>query len=42
VACDSRGTLHRDRRDVENQRTEFAEKWTVCLESNPRRLSGGI
>ena len=42
VACDSRGTLHRDRRDIEEQQAEFAEKWMVCQESNPERVTGGI
>jgi malate dehydrogenase (oxaloacetate-decarboxylating) len=42
IACDSRGTLHRRRRDIEDQQEEFAEKWTVCLESNPDRVTGGI
>jgi len=42
VACDSQGTLHRDRRDVEDQQINFAEKWAVCRESNPNRVTGGI
>ncbi len=42
VACDSQGTLHRDRRDIEDRQAEFAEKWAVCSESNPDRVRGGI
>jgi len=42
VACDSRGTLHRGRHDIEEQQTEFREKWSVCLESNPEAVTGGI
>ena len=42
VACDSRGTLHRGRYDIEDQEIDLAEKWTVCLESNPERVTGGI
>lgn len=42
VACDSKGTLHRDRPDIEQSQMEFAEKWTVCKESNPDRVRGGI
>lgn len=42
VACDSRGILHRDRRDIGGQQAEFAEKWMVCQESNPERITGGI
>jgi malate dehydrogenase (oxaloacetate-decarboxylating) len=42
VACDSRGTLHRDRYDIEDQQVAFAEKWAVCRESNADRVAGGI
>jgi len=42
IACDSRGTLHHGRYDIEDQSIELAEKWTVCLESNPDRVTGGI
>ena len=42
VACDSRGVLHRERRDLEQLREDFREKWTVCMESNPDRISDGI
>ncbi len=42
VACDIAGTLHRGRRDVEQQQDEYAEKWRVCQETNPDRVEGGI
>jgi len=42
IACDSRGTLHRDRYDIEERDVDLAEKWTVCVESNPERVTGGI
>ena len=42
IACDSQGILHRNRRDVERQQIEFREKWTVCRETNPEGLAGGI
>ncbi len=42
VMCDSRGTLHRDRSDVERRRVELADKWRICTESNPDRIVGGI
>jgi len=42
IACDSRGTLHRNRRDIEEKRNEFREKWAVCLETNPATVVGGI
>jgi malate dehydrogenase (oxaloacetate-decarboxylating) len=42
VACDSRGTLHRGRHDIEARQDLFAEKWRVCGESNADRVAGGI
>lgn len=42
VACDSKGTLHRNRMDVAAVRKEFPEKWAVCEESNPEGVAGGI
>lgn len=42
IACDTGGTLHRNRRDIEDRRNEFREKWTVCLETNPTAITGGI
>jgi malate dehydrogenase (oxaloacetate-decarboxylating) len=42
VACDSVGTLHKGRRDIEERRHEFEDKWKVCCESNPEGITGGI
>jgi malate dehydrogenase (oxaloacetate-decarboxylating) len=42
IACDSRGTLHAGRSDIEAHQRELAEKWRVCVESNPARVAGGI
>ncbi|MEZ5447278.1 MAG: NADP-dependent malic enzyme [Gammaproteobacteria bacterium] len=42
VACDSRGTLHRGRADVEQARAEYPDKWTICQESNGAGVAGGI
>lgn len=42
VACDSRGTLHRGRADLEARRDELREKWQVCEETNPEGIRGGI
>jgi malate dehydrogenase (oxaloacetate-decarboxylating) len=42
VATDSRGVLHRERHDVEQQRSEYPDKWRLCLESNPDNRRGGI
>lgn len=42
VACDSRGILHRNRHDIEERLTAFADKWRVCQESNADGTTGGI
>lgn len=42
VACDSKGTLHAGRRDIEAQRSSFVEKWRICTETNPGAIAGGI
>jgi malate dehydrogenase (oxaloacetate-decarboxylating) len=42
VACDSHGTLHRGRADVDAAREALAEKWRVCCESNGDSIAGGI
>jgi malate dehydrogenase (oxaloacetate-decarboxylating) len=42
VACDSRGILHRGRRDIEERQELFADKWRVCRESNADGIVGGI
>jgi len=42
MACDSQGTLHRNRRDLEDRRFEFPEKWVVCRETNRKAATGGI
>lgn len=34
MTCDKQGILHRNRRDVENEQVEFAEKWQICQETN--------
>ena len=42
VACDSKGTLHAKRGDIESRRGEFADKWRVCTESNAESVAGGV
>lgn len=42
VACDSRGTLHRARRDLEASADIAPEKWRICVETNPDAIVGGI
>lgn len=41
VACDSGGTLHPGRADLDRTRAEYADKWRVCCETNPGRVTGG-
>lgn len=42
VACDSKGTLHPGRGDIEERQGEFADKWRICNETNAERIVGGI
>jgi len=42
VACDSKGLLHSDRRDIAQRRDEFHRKWQVCGETNPDKLQVDI
>ena len=42
VACDSKGTLHPGRSDIEERQEEFADKWRICNETNAERIVGGI
>jgi malate dehydrogenase (oxaloacetate-decarboxylating) len=42
VACDSTGTLHKGRDDIERRQDEFPDKWRVCRESNDAQVVGGI
>ncbi|MDD9937274.1 MAG: NADP-dependent malic enzyme [Myxococcales bacterium] len=42
TACDSRGTLHAGRGDLERALPEEQAKWQVCIETNPVRIEGGV
>ena len=42
VACDSKGTLHRGRADIEERQAEYRDKWRVCNETNSEQVVGGI
>lgn len=42
IGCDTKGTLHRGRRDLEKQRDLFEDKWRVCEETNEEGVVGGI
>lgn len=40
-ACDSKGLLNRDRKDIEARKIEYVDKWRICLNSNADGRSGG-
>ncbi len=42
VACDTGGTLHPARADIEERQTELNDKWRICRESNADGVVGGI
>jgi malate dehydrogenase (oxaloacetate-decarboxylating) len=42
IACDSKGTLHKGRRDIEARQAEWPDKWRVCRETNGAGVIGGI
>lgn len=42
VVCDSRGTLHQKRADLEAAQREYPEKWEICRHTNVDVLTGGI
>jgi malate dehydrogenase (oxaloacetate-decarboxylating) len=41
VICDSKGTLHPGRHDIEEKQAEFVDKWHTCNETNAERITGG-
>ena len=42
VACDTGGTLHSGREDLERRQGELSDKWRICCDSNADRVEGGI
>ena len=42
IACDSKGTLHKGRHDIEERQDILMDKWRVCRESNGDAMVGGI
>jgi malate dehydrogenase (oxaloacetate-decarboxylating) len=42
VACDSQGILHPGRRDLEERRSDYPDKWRICNETNGARRVGGL
>ena len=41
VACDSKGILHLERKDIEQRKIEFVDKWRICQNSNAEGRRGG-
>lgn len=41
-ACDSKGLLHPERKDIEARKIEYVDKWRICLNSNAQGRRGGI
>jgi malate dehydrogenase (oxaloacetate-decarboxylating) len=39
---DSRGILHKGRKDIELRRAEFVDKWRLCTTTNAEQRTGGI
>ncbi|HHV79418.1 MAG TPA: NADP-dependent malic enzyme [Firmicutes bacterium] len=42
VMTDTKGTLHKGRKDLESEKSKFKEKWEMCLETNAEGITGGI
>lgn len=42
VACDTGGTLHRGRQDLEQRKEELTDKWRICCDSNADGVVGGV
>jgi len=40
-ACDSKGLLHPERKDIEIRKADYVDKWRVCLHSNAEGRRGG-
>jgi len=41
VACDSKGILHPERKDIAQRKIEFVDKWRICQHSNAEGRRGG-
>lgn len=42
VACDSKGTLHPQRHDLEATQLQFSEKWQICHQTNTEGVIGAV
>lgn len=40
ILCDSKGTLHKGRTDIEKNREKFKEKWEMCEKTNAENVVG--
>ena len=40
-ACDSKGLLHPERKDIAQRKIEFVDKWRICQNSNAEGRRGG-
>jgi len=42
IVVDSKGILHQGRKDLEERREEFADKWKLCQTTNTEKKTGGL
>ena len=42
IVVDSRGILHRERKDIEMRKSEYVDKWRICQTTNSEGRTGSI
>ncbi len=42
IIADSKGILHPGRKDIEERKDEYRDKWRLCRITNPEGITGGI
>ena len=42
IVVDTKGTLHKGRKDLEMRKAEFVDKWRLCQTTNKEERTGGI
>jgi malate dehydrogenase (oxaloacetate-decarboxylating) len=42
IAVDTKGILHKGRKDIETRKEEFVDKWRFCQTTNKEQRTGGI
>ncbi|MBE3519084.1 MAG: NADP-dependent malic enzyme [Firmicutes bacterium] len=42
ILTDTKGTLHKGRKDLEQNKDKFKEKWEMCLKTNAENVTGGV